>query len=184
MARIILFNMVSIDGYFEGPGKDISWHNVDEEFNDYAIGQLNSASALIFGRKTYELMESYWPTPSALQDDPVVAGLMNSLPKIVFSKSLSKAGWTNTRLYNGNLEKVCLELKAGNEKDIFVFGSAELASEMTNLSLIDEFRFVINPVVLGDGVQMFRSSSGMMKMKLVRSTVFNSGNVLVVYTPE
>jgi dihydrofolate reductase len=184
MAKIILFNMISIDGYFEGPGRDISWHNVNEEFNEFAVEQLNSASALIFGRRTYELMVSYWPSEEALRDDPVVAGLMNSKPKIVFSKTMKRADWTNTRVYNGNVEKVCLGLKAENVNDIYVFVSAELASDLISMNLIDEFRFVINPVVLGSGVPIFRSSSGKRKMKLVRSAVFASGNVLVIYTPE
>lgn len=184
MAKIILFNMISIDGLFEGAEKDISWHNVDTEFNNFAIDQLNEASALIFGRKTYEMMASYWPSSAALEDDPVVSGLMNSIPKVVFSMSLKRAEWQNTKLYKGDIEKTCLELKATNKRDIYVFGSAELASEMISLNLIDEFRFIINPVVLGEGVPMFRPSSGRIKMKLIRSKVFDSGNVLVVYRPE
>jgi dihydrofolate reductase len=181
MAKIILFNMITIDGYFEGPGNDISWHSVDAEFNEFAIEQLNNASTLIFGRKTYELMASYWPTDAALKDDPVVAGLMNSLPKIVFSKTLKDVNWSNTRLHTGNLKKVCSDLKSGNKKDIFVFGSADLASDMIKLNLIDEFRMIISPVILGEGVPLFRSSSGKINMKLIRSKEFKNGNVLVVY---
>ena len=175
--------MITIDGYFEGPGNDISWHNVDAKFNEYAIDQLNSASALIFGRKTYELMASYWPTDAALQDDAVVARMMNSLPKVVFSKTLKEVTWSNTRLYNNELKKVCNELKSGNKKDIFVFGSADLASDMIKLNLIDEFRFIISPIVLGDGRRIFGPDSGVLKMKLERTKVFQSGNVLMVYGP-
>jgi dihydrofolate reductase len=80
--------MVALDGFFEGPNKEIDWHNVDEEFNEYAIDLLNSVDILLFGRVTYELMASYWPTPSATTNDPIFAEKMNSLPKIVFSTTL------------------------------------------------------------------------------------------------
>ena len=81
MSKMILFNMMSIDGFFEGSNKEIDWHNVDNEFNDFAIEQLNKASLLIFGRLTYELMASHWPSPSARSNDPIVAEKMNSIPK-------------------------------------------------------------------------------------------------------
>src|SRR6266536_5768477 len=98
MKKIIVQNMVSIDGYYEGPNHEIDWHNVDAEFNDAAIKNLNSVDTLLFGRKTYQLMESYWPTEQALKDDPVIAGKMNSFAKIVVSKTLDKAEWNNSRL--------------------------------------------------------------------------------------
>ena len=81
--------MVSLDGYFEGPGHDLSWHNVDNEFNDFAISQMNEADTILFGRKTYELMESFWPSEQGIEGDPEVANKMNFTPKIVVSKTLS-----------------------------------------------------------------------------------------------
>ena len=101
--KVILFNLITLDGFFEGPNQDISWHNVDEEFNDFAIEQLQTMGAIIFGRVTYEGMASYWPTEVALADDAVVAGQMNSMPKIVFSKTLDKAYWSHTTLIKGDL---------------------------------------------------------------------------------
>ena len=93
MRKVILFNMVSLDGFFEAPKRDINWHNVDDEFNEFAIEQMNTVDTLIFGRVTYEFMVSYWPTSEAITNDPIVAEKMNSLPKIVFSKTLSQVDW-------------------------------------------------------------------------------------------
>src|SRR6476660_2988966 len=111
MRNVFLFMMVSLDGYFEGPGHDISWHNVDAEFNDFAIAQTAKVDTLLFGRKTYELMASYWPTELA-KDDPVVAGQMNETSKIVFSATLESAAWHNTRLVKNNALETVRQLKA------------------------------------------------------------------------
>lgn len=88
MRNLYLFNMVSLDGFFEGPDRDIYWHTVDDEFNDFAIKQLDNVDTLLFGRVTYELMASYWPTPEAVENDPLVARRMNETAKIVFSRTL------------------------------------------------------------------------------------------------
>src|SRR5258708_25381331 len=98
MKKLLVSEMVSVDGFFAGPNGEIDWHNVDEEFNTFAIEQLDSVDTLVFGRVTYELMASYWPTAEALKDDSVVAAKMNALPKIVFSKTLEKVEWNNSLL--------------------------------------------------------------------------------------
>src|SRR6185295_16248587 len=102
MRKVIFFNLTSVDGFFEGPDRDIAWHHVDEEFNDFAIQQTGEFGALLFGRVTYELMAGYWPTEAAKRDDPVIAGLMNNMPKVVFSKTPQKTEWENTRLVRDN----------------------------------------------------------------------------------
>ena len=181
MNKIILFNMLSLDGYFEGSNKEIDWHNVDAEFNDFAIEQLNNASMLIFGRITYELMANYWPADSALRDDLIVAQKMDSIPKIVFSKTLLKANWNNTRLIKEISESEVKRLKQQSDKDIFIFGSANLASTFINLNLIDEYQFIINPIVLGQGNSLFKPMTKRLKLKLQQAKVFKSGNVLLYY---
>lgn len=98
LRKLIIFNMISLDGYFEGPKHEINWHNVIEVFNEWTINQLESADMLLFGRATYELMAGYWPAAAALENNPFVARRMNDLPKIVFSKSLNTTDWSNTRL--------------------------------------------------------------------------------------
>ena len=183
MRKIILFNMITLDGYFAGPGGEIDWHNVDEEFNDFAIEQLNSADGLIFGRLTYQLMASYWPTPAALNDDPIVAARMNSIPKIVFSRTLAEAEWSNTRLVKGNLVEEISKLKQQPGKDYYIFGSADLATTFIENGLIDEYRIIVNPVVLGAGMPLFKDIKSRLNLKLIKARTFRSGNVLLYYEP-
>ena len=111
MRKLFAFNMVSLDGFFEGPNRDINWHNVDDEFNQFAIEQTSTVDTILFGRVTYELMAGYWPTPAATTDDPVIADLMNRLPKIVFSRTLQKAEWNNTRLIKDHIAEEITTLK-------------------------------------------------------------------------
>ena len=158
MRKLILFNLVTLDGFFEGPNKEIDWHNVDNEFNDFAIEQLDTTDTLIFGRVTYQLMAGYWSTPVAIENDPIVAGMMNSLSKIIFSKTLKTAEWNNTKLIMDNVGGEILKLKNQPGKEIFIFGSADLSATLTQLSLIDEFRLMINPVILGRGNPLFKGS--------------------------
>lgn len=183
MRKVILFNMMTLDGFFEGPDHDISWHNVDDEFNEFAIQQLNSAGGLIFGRVTYEMMASYWPTSQAIGDDPEVADKMNSIPKIVFSRSLQQADWNNTRLVNGDAAEELAKLKQETGKDLFIFGSADLAAALTRQRLIDEYRIMVAPVVIGRGTPLFKDINGSLKLKLLQSRTFHNGNVLLYYQP-
>jgi dihydrofolate reductase len=124
---LYVFNMVTLDGFFEGPNREIDWHNVDKEFNDFAIHQLDTTDLLFFGRVTYELMASYWPTPDAMKNDAAVAEKMNSLPKIAFSRTLEKADWNNTRLIKENIAEEISRLKRQIGRDIAVFGSSDLS---------------------------------------------------------
>ena len=184
MRTLYLFDMVTLDGFFEGPAKwEIDWHNVDAEFNEFAIDQLNATDLLLFGRVTYEGMASYWPTPAAIQNDPEVAGKMNSLPKIVFSRTLEKADWNNTRLIKSNIVEEILKLKRQPGKDIAILGSSDLASTFTRHALIDEYRIMVNPIVLGQGTPLFRGISGKFQLKLLKARAFKSGNVLLCYQP-
>ncbi len=183
MAKLIVFNLITLNGFFEGFNGDISWHNVDGEFIEFAIEQLNSIDTIIFGRKTYELMADYWQTQQAIEEDPIVAGKMNSLRKIVISKTLDKAGWNNTRLIKENAEEEISKLKRQNGKDLAIFGSGKLTSEFTKLGLIDEFRVMVNPVVLGNGNPLFKGMKNKIILKLVRTRTFKNGNVLLVYEP-
>ena len=183
MRKVILFNLTSLDGYFEGPDRDINWHNVDEEFNEFAIQQTGEFGALLFGRVTYELMAGYWPTETAKHNDPVIAGLMNSLPKIVFSRTLQNVNWENTRLVKNNFVEEVSKLKQQPGKDITIFGSSDLAVTFIEHGLIDEFRIMINPVVLGEGRLLFQGIKEKLALKLIKTKTFKSGNVLLYYEP-
>lgn len=182
--KITMFNATSLDGYFEGPNRDLNWHNVDEEFNDFAIAQLHSMDGLIFGRVTYQLMESYWPTPDGLRDDPVIAGMMNSLPKIVFSRTLDSTNWNNTRLVKGDAIEEVRKLRRQPGRDLFIFGSVNLSASLISHGLIDEFRVLVNPVVLGKGRALFEDVHQPFTLKLLNTKNFGNGNVLLIYQPE
>ena len=181
MRKLFAFNMISLDGFFEGPDHDINWHNVDNEFNDFAIEQTSAVGALLFGRVTYQLMESYWPTPAALKDDPEIAGLMNNLPKIVISKTLEKAEWNNTRIIKDNIQGEILNLKKQPGKDLAVFGSANLLSALMQMDLVDEHRVIVNPLLLGQGTPLFKRMGDRINLRLLKSRTFQSGNILLCY---
>jgi dihydrofolate reductase len=181
MRKLFAFNMVSLDGFFEGPNHDINWHLVDDEFNQFAVEQTSTVDTILFGRVTYELMASYWPTSAALANDPIVADLMNRLPKIVFSKTLQKVGWNNTRLVKNNIEEEITALKQQPGKDLAIFGSANLLSTLNRMGLIDEYRIMVNPIVLGRGTPLFQRINDPLNLILLKTRTFRSGNVLLYY---
>jgi dihydrofolate reductase len=185
MRNVILFNLITLDGYFEGRNKwDIAWHQVDDEFNEFSIEQLNKAGGLIFGRVTYQGMASYWPTPTAIKNESRVAGLMNSITKYVFSNTLDKSDWNNTKIIKGDAAVELKKLKQESGKDLFIFDSADLASAFTKNRLIDEYRLIVNPIALGEGNPLFKQNGEMLKLKLLNTKSFRNGNVLLYYQPD
>jgi dihydrofolate reductase len=164
---------------------DLSWHNVDEEFNEFAIKQTGDSDTLVFGRKTYELMESYWPTEGALKDDPEVAHIMNTKPKVVFSKTLDAVTetehWKNVTLVKENMKDTITRLKEQEGKDIAVLGSNNLCVSLLEEGLLDELRIMVAPVVLGKGTRLFEGLSHKIALELTKSREFKNGNVLLYY---
>lgn len=184
MRKLCAFNLISADGYFEGPDHELDWHNVDEEFNVFAIKQLDESDTLLFGRVTYQMMESYWTTPMAIEDDPIVAGKMNSMSKVVVSKTMNNVGWDNTKLMNKDIPGEILKLKRQPGKDILLLGSSRLMSSLLRYNLIDEIRIMVNPVFLGRGRTLFQEAQEKLNLKLIDSRTFKSGNILLVYKPD
>jgi dihydrofolate reductase len=182
MRKLIMFNLMTLDALFAGPDGNIDWHNVDDEFNRFADEQTGQFGGLLFGRVTYELMASYWPTAEAKRDDPIVAEAMNRLPKFVFSRTLDKVGWENSTLIKNDAEAAVKKLKSESGHPLAVFGSANFASSI--LPLIDEFRILINPVILGIGKPLFPNVKTPLKLGLTSSRTFKSGNVLLTYQPQ
>ncbi len=183
MRKLILQMMVSIDGFYRGPKGELDWHNVDREFNEYAADFLNNVGMLIFGRATYQVMAAYWPSENAVKNDPVVAERMNNLPKIVFSRTLKKAEWENTRIIKENINDEILKLKRETGRDIAIFGSSDLALTLIKHGLIDEYRIIVSPIVLGKGKTLFKGYNERLKLRLLKTKTFNSGNVLMYYYP-
>ena len=175
--------MTSIDGFFEGPNSEIDWHNVDDEFNKYAIDFLNTLDTLVFGRKTYELMASYWPTENAAKDDSIIAEKMNSLSKIVYSTTLEKIEWNKTKLIKANIADEIARQKLRQCRDLAIFGSSDLALALIPQGLIDEYRIIVNPVFLGKGKTLLSGLDTRLKLKLIFTKTFRSGNVLLCYVP-
>jgi len=184
MRKVFLFNMVTLDGFFEGLNREFDWHRVDKEFNDFAEQQLNEVDLLLFGRVTYELMANYLPTEHAVTNDPIIASKMNSMLKIVFSRTLIKAAWNNTRLVKENIAQEVSRHKNLIGKNIAIFGSSTLAATLMQVDLIDEFRIMINPIILGKGNPLFKGRNDRFNVKLLKTKMFNSGNILLYYRPE
>ena len=183
MRKLIVFNLMTLDGYFAGQDGDISWHNVDEEFNKYAIEKVKAGNTLLFGRVTYELMAGYWPTPEAIKNDPIVAERMNNLPKIVFSRTLDQVHWNNTRLVKGDMLSEIRKMKQESGNDMTILGSGSIVSQLAPQGLIDEFQVMLNPVVLGKGKTMFQGIQDKLALRLTKTRVFYNGNVLLHYEP-
>ena len=184
MKKSYLFNLITFDGFFDGPNGDLSWHNVDNEFHEFAISQLNETDTILFGRVTYEMMASYWPTETAIKNDPIVADKMNSLQRIVFSKKLDEAAWSNSRVIKENADDELSELKQQFGKDIAIFGGSNLAMTFIQQNLIDEYRIMVNPVVLGRGAPLFEGLNCRFNLKLLKIKTFKSGNALLYYKPN
>jgi dihydrofolate reductase len=178
MRKLIVQELVTIDGFFAGPNGEIDWHNVDDEYREYAKDFLNSLDVLLFGRVTYQLMASYWPTAS---ND--IAHKMNTLPKIVFSKTLWKVEWQNTRLVIENVIEEVKNLKQQPGKDLAILGSAALVSYLMNAGLIDEYQITVVPIVLGNGKPLFKDIHDRVTMKLLKSKTLRSGSVQLFYQP-
>lgn len=176
--------MVSLDGYFEGVGHDLSWHNVDAEFNAFAHEQnIGPVGTLLFGRTTYELMAGYWPKPAGAVDDPETARFMNETPKVVASTEPFAPDWQGTTVVSANVIEEIEKLKAGPGKEIAIFGSNKLCVSLMEKGLVDEFRVMVNPVAIGAGTPLFAGLDKRYKFKLIKTRQFSSGNVLLTYVP-
>ena len=169
---------VTLDGFMEGPNRelDLTAQVEDPDFDRYATEMLNSIDAMLLGRRTYQLFEGYWP--SATGPD---AERMNELAKVVFSRTLEKVEWNNSRLVRENVAEEVGILKDEPGKDLALFGSADLASTLIGLRLIDEYRIFVTPYVLGGGTPMFKGISDGIALKLLNATTWSSGTVALFY---
>jgi dihydrofolate reductase len=187
MRKIIVFNLVTVDGYFAGPHGEIDWHNYDAEMGEFSKVQMPTFGALMFGEVTYKLMESYWPTPEGQKSEPLVAEIMNTIQKIVFSETMENVEdgpvWKNVKVLHTIQHEEIMALKQQEGKDIGIFGSGTIVQQLTNLGLIDEYRLVVNPLVLGQGKLLFDNIEKRLNLKLVNTKVFRNGNVLLYYQP-
>jgi len=184
MRKLTVFESLTLNGYFSGPDGDLSWahaYSKDPEFQDFIQGNASGASVLLFGRVTYEMMVSYWPTPEATKNDPVVAKGMNQAEKIVFSRTLKKSDWENTRLVHSDPRETVHGLKHQSGKDLVVLGSGSIVAQLMDAQLVDRLMLVIKPVALGKGRTLFEGVKQRLDLELESSRVFRDGNVLLNY---
>jgi dihydrofolate reductase len=178
MRKLFWQILTTLDGFMEGPHGDIDWHVVDDDFNRYVKDMLGSIDAILLGRVTYQLFAGYWPTSRDRE-----APAMNALPKIVFSRTLKKVDWDNSRLVQGDAADEVRRLKQQPGKDLAIFGSADLASTFHKQGLIDDYRIFVNPVVLGRGNPTFKNVEDQSPLKLAKTQTFGSGVVILYYEP-
>jgi len=181
LRKLITWNLVTMDGFFEGKKKwDLDWHEYvwGDELEQFSLEQLKSIGALLFGRTTYEGMAAYWTTEKGK-----IADFMNTLPKIVFSTTLREVSWNNSTLVRNNAAETVASLKQQSGKDLYIFGSADLSSTFMHHGLIDEFRICLAPLVLGRGTPLFKPSQGELKLKLIKAQPLKSGCVILFYEP-
>lgn len=184
MRKLIVFNLVTVDGYIADGKGDMSWaHKSDREWNEFVSGNASGGGTLVFGRVTYDLMVRYWPTPLALENNRVVAEGMNRLPKVVFSRTMDHASWSNTTLVKGNIEEAVRKMKGEPGTDLVILGSGSIVTQLGQAGLIDEYQMVISPIALGEGKTMFQGMEKRLPLKLVKTRVFGNGNVLLCYEP-
>jgi dihydrofolate reductase len=184
MRKLSVFNHVSLDGYFVDKSGDMSWaHKRDPEWNEFVQGNASGGGELVFGRVTYEMMASYWPTPMAMQNMPAVAEGMNRARKVVFSRTLEKASWVNTKLVKGDIAAEMRKMKSDPGDGMVILGSGSIVSQLAQAGVIDEFQIVMSPIVLGKGRTLFESVEGRLNLKLTRTRAFGNGNVLLCYEP-
>lgn len=182
MRKIIVSNLVSVDGLFAGPNDELDWFVWNEETAEYVKGLFREVDTLLFGRVTYELMADYWP--QATDEDPVIADMMNNLSKVVFSGTLDRVEWHNSRLASGDIAVEVSRLKEQPGKDMVIFGSGSIVSVLSQQGLIDEYRLFINPVILGNGKAHFSGLTRRINLQLVDTRTFSTGVVLLRYRPK
>jgi dihydrofolate reductase len=184
MRKVIVSNLVSLNGFIAGLNGEIDWFGWDKELENFCKDQLGSMGTILFGRVTYELMASYWPTATADTNDQVIIDAMNNLPKVVFSRTLDKVEWKNSRLVKDDIEGEVAGLKREPGKDIVIYGSGSIVSALTQAGLIDEYRIFVNPVILGSGKPMFRGIDNRLNLKHIDTKTFGNGLVLLCYEPD
>ena len=185
MRKVILFMHTSLDGFVAGPNGEMDWILVDEEMFDHAEKQTNEADTALYGRVTYQMMESYWPTagdnPTASKHDKEHSAWYNKVEKVVVSKTMKGENLPNTNIVSQNIPGGIIELKKVSGKNIVMFGSPSVAHALMAENIIDDYWLFINPILLGEGIPLFKDIKETTKLKFVASEIFSSGVVCLHY---
>ncbi|MCU7551647.1 dihydrofolate reductase family protein [Chitinophagaceae bacterium LB-8] len=183
MRKLSSFTFITLDGYYKGQDQDISWHKHGAEEGEFSAKSLKSGNILLFGRTTYEMMASYWPTQMAMDSFPLVAEGMNKAEKIVFSRTLQKANWEHTRIISENIIDAVQKLKQQGANDMTLLGSGSILRQLAEAGLIDEYQVMIDPVAIGSGTPIFQNLNHQIDLKLINTRTFKSGVILLSYQP-
>jgi dihydrofolate reductase len=182
MKKIIAVEWLSLDGYFSDANNGTDWFVSDEETWKYLLELFTNFDTIILGQVTYEMFAAYWPKPNPSDPNPKeLIDFMNNSHKVVFSKSLTKAEWNNSVVMNNIVADEINKLKQEAAKDIVIFGSGSVVSQLTKLGLIDEYQFLVNPIFLGNGKTLFKNEEAKAKLKLIDSKSFDCGNMMLHY---
>lgn len=187
MPKLNVFNHVTLDGYFCSASGDMRWAHTgmdDPEWLQFVAGNARGDGRLVFGRKTYDMMAGFWPTPAAQQRDAALAASMNARAKIVFSRTLDAAPWNNTRLIKGDLVTEMRALKNDGGPDMVILGSGSLVAQLAAAGLVDSYQLVVNPIALGAGRTLFEGLPAPVSLKLTQSRTFKNGKTVLWYAPE
>ncbi len=185
MRNLIFFMHTSLDGFVAGPNGEMDWINVDDEIFDFVAPMTDKADTALYGRVTYEMMQSYWPTagdhPNASKHDKEHSAWYNKVAKIVLSKTLSEEGLYNTTVISDGLVANINKLKEQKGKNILIFGSPRASHSLLSQGLIDEFWLFVNPVLLGQGIPLFKGVTETTKLKLLETKTFSCGVIALHY---
>ena len=176
-----VFNFISINGFFKDAENGVGWGKHDsQEEKEFSGKSAQGGAMLLFGRKTYEMMYSFWPTPAGHQTEAATAKGMTDSEKIVFSNTLKKADWNNTRIVSGDIAAEVKQLKEAG-KNMTILGSGSIVAQLTDAQLIDTFMIMVNPVALSGGTVIFNGIKDNLSLELVDHRIFKSGRVLLTY---
>lgn len=186
MRKLSIFMNVTLNGFFADARSDMSWAHQspdDKEWNDFTAANAGGDGALLFGRVTYDMMASFWPTPAAAQMMPTVAKSMNEMQKYVVSRTLSHATWQNTQVIKGDLATEIRKLKNTPGPDLVTLGSGSIVAQLADANLIDTAQIVVHPIALGGGKTLFAGIEGKLNLKLTKTQTFKNGNIVLWYEP-
>jgi len=184
MDTLNVFNFISLNGFYKDANNGIGWerHDGDEE-KEFSGKNAQGGAILLFGRKTYEMMYSFWPTPAGHQTEAATAKGMSAAEKIVFSNTLDKADWDNTRVVKGDIAGEVSRLKEAGRK-MTVLGSGSIVAQLTDARLVDTFMIMVDPIALSGGTAIFQGIHKNLTLQLADHKIFKSGRVLLTYRPR
>jgi dihydrofolate reductase len=180
MSKLTSFTFITLNGFFKGQNEDTSWHPHDGEAAEFANDASSADNLLLFGRKTFEMMAGFWPSPMAFELFPIVAENINKSQKVVCSNTLKKTDWKNTTIMSGNIIEQIRQLKQTTKKSITILGSGSLLSQLSDASLIDNYTIMLDPIALGKGTSVFDGIKSNLELKLISSRVFEKDGIVLL----